>query len=47
METINELFSMLEGHLRDHSSREEVEAGKVTIKQLRRELESAQAENKK
>ncbi|KAF3557016.1 hypothetical protein F2Q69_00013172 [Brassica cretica] len=35
METINELFSMLEGHLRDHSSREEVEAGKDELKRAK------------
>lgn len=47
MEAINELVAMMEGHLRDHLSIEEVEAGKITIRELRRELKSARAENKK
>ena len=47
VEARNELVAMMEGHLLDHPSREEVEAGKITIRELRQELESARAENKK
>ncbi|KAG5393429.1 hypothetical protein IGI04_023392 [Brassica rapa subsp. trilocularis] len=35
VEASNELVAMMEGHLLDHPSREEVEAGKIIIRELR------------